>query len=74
MEMAIKQPGTQVLPRAISWKDININKFCLWGSAVSVVADSSLYPMEVVKTRIQVQGKVTCSLSSALCYGRNILI
>jgi hypothetical protein len=52
--------------RDITWEDVDPKKFVAYGSVFSIMFDSALYPADVVKTRLQVQGGAVCKL--ALCY------
>lgn len=47
--------------RDIGWEDVDGKKFIAYGSVFSLAFDGTLYPADVVKTRLQVQGGVVCT-------------
>jgi hypothetical protein len=42
----------------VVWDDMNMSLMLVYGSVFSIVSDAALYPLDVVKTRLQVQGQV----------------
>ena len=53
----------------INWEDLDPVKFLMTGSMVSVSCDMLLFPFDLIKTRMQVQGSVsTIPLSQMRCY------
>ena len=45
----------EILESEVNWRELDLKKVLFWTSAFSVFIDSTLYPAEVVKTRLQVQ-------------------
>ena len=42
----------------IEWESLDMPRFLLFGSVISVSCDLWLYPCELIKTRLQTQGSV----------------
>jgi solute carrier family 25, member 44 len=53
--------SSNVNRRAVVWADLNLSRFALTGAVAASAADAALYPLEVVKTRLQASGEVLAS-------------
>ncbi|MDP2437530.1 MAG: MC/SLC25 family protein [archaeon] len=40
----------------MSWKDVNLLRYFMWSSVCSLTVDGMLHPLDLLKTRLQVQG------------------
>ena len=41
----------------VEWDGLDLNKFAVYGALGSFLVDGTLHPLELVKTRLQVQGQ-----------------
>jgi hypothetical protein len=48
------------------WQSIDLRKFVLYGGAATLAIDVLMYPLELVKTKMQVDVKVSLLTSCAL--------
>lgn len=57
------------------WTHLDKRKFLVYGGIFTVAVDFVLYPLELVKTRVQVEAKVSCrSLITRRLRQHNILM
>lgn len=51
-----KKKITEGNTRDIGWENIDRRKYVLWNTLVWTLQDGTVYPFDLVKTRLQVQG------------------
>jgi hypothetical protein len=50
---------------AEDWKDLDLTKFIVYGGSATLALDTALYPLELIKTRMQVEAKAEVTLLKA---------
>ena len=48
----------------IKWRDLDLRRFIGYGALFSFAIDGTLHPLELLKTRMQVQGQVSLSVTT----------
>lgn len=52
------------------WSTLDVGKFAFYGGIATLLVDTVIYPLELLKTKLQVDAKVGVSCGSVPCWMR----
>jgi peptide subunit release factor 1 (eRF1) len=53
------QKQSQPIEALVEWQQLELGKFAVFGTLFTSAVDTLLFPFDLVKTRLQVQGQVS---------------